>query len=277
MKKFPTTSEGISLAAKTVVAEIEKNKEKYTISSKGFVSAIFLAGAPWSWKTEFILSILKDSNYFFIDIDSYRDFFVWYVGNNSQDFQKSISWVVDKVMKYCFQNDICFILDGTFKSITHVQRNIDNCKRKKRNIKIYFMFQNPYVSYYYTFLRKLKDERNIPVEGFIECFYESIKNIFIIKEKYKYIQLSICEKNNFLDKIITEKDYTIREDMDDIRKFCKLYGIAYNNSVFTYRDRLEAGIKSFDNLLNLYKPFVKLHRLFLDFKKKKWQKKKKDS
>lgn len=275
MQKYQTSPEWIKQAVQEVISKIEDDIERFTITSKDTTSAIFLAWAPWSGKTEFILS-LKTKKYFFIDIDSYRNYFIWYEGNNSQDFQKAISGVVDGVTKYCFKNDIRFILDGTFKSLVHVKRNIENCKKKKRKIKIYFIFQNPYVSYYYTFLRKLNDERHIPAEWFVECFYESIRNIFIAKWKDKNIELSICEKNNFLEKVITEKDYRVRNDIDEITKFCKFYWIWYNDDQFSNRDILSDWIKWFDNLLNSYRLLVKFHGKFLDLKKKIWQKKKKN-
>ncbi|HBY75414.1 TPA: hypothetical protein DEG21_06305 [Patescibacteria group bacterium] len=57
-----------------------------------------------------------------------------------------------------------FILDGTFKSLPHAIRNVDNAKRKKRKIEIYYIFQNPYLSFLYTYLRQIQNERNISID-----------------------------------------------------------------------------------------------------------------
>lgn len=270
MKKYSTDKEWIKQVIDIVIFEIKHNIETFQISEnqKEKTSAIFLAWAPGSGKTEFILSILKNSWYFFIDVDSFRNYFQWYTWNNSKDFQRAISKVIDEVMKFCFQNDIRFILDGTFKSLKHVKRNIENCKNKKRKIKIYFIFQNPYVSYYFTFLRQIQNERNIPIDGFIECFYESIRNIFLIKWKDKSIELFICEKLNFTERVILKADYKIRDNFSDITTFCKFYNIEYNADDFSNKELLTSWIKQFYWFLKRFKFLVKIHVWFININRK---------
>jgi len=90
MDKFSTEKSWIKKVVKVIVSQIEQDLDRYKMKDwdREKVSVIFLAWAPWCWKTEFILSILKKSKHFFLDIDSYRNYFTWYKGNNSEDFKK---------------------------------------------------------------------------------------------------------------------------------------------------------------------------------------------
>ncbi|NCP77282.1 hypothetical protein GW830_04090 [bacterium] len=74
---YPLTDEGISLAGDYIISRIEIKKNKYIYEEKNQnTTAVFLAGAPGSGKTEFIQSALSYMNdFFFIDIDSYRELF----------------------------------------------------------------------------------------------------------------------------------------------------------------------------------------------------------
>lgn len=74
---YPLTDEGISFAGDFVISRIEIKKSKYVYEGKDQnTTAVFLAGAPGSGKTEFIQSALSYMNdFFFIDIDSYRELF----------------------------------------------------------------------------------------------------------------------------------------------------------------------------------------------------------
>jgi len=137
---------------------------------------------------------------------------------------------------------------------------------KKRVVDIYFIFQNPYVSYYFTFLRKIKDERNIPVDGFIECFYESIRNIFTMKGRNNSINLYVCEKMNFTERVILKADYKLRNDFKDINSFCKFYNITYNSEEFTNKNILESGINGFDKFLHRFKFLVRIHMVYISIK-----------
>jgi len=266
-----TDEEWIDKVIKIIISNIENNLDRYQIKEPEKTSVIFLAGAPWAWKTEFIKSLPKKIDFFFIDIDWYRGYFNNYDWKNSKNFQKAISSVVNKVVKYCFQNDIKFILDWTFKSLIHSKRNIDNCKRKNRKVEIYFIFQNPYISYYYTFLRELDEKRNIPVDWFIECFYNSIENIFDIKNKNNFVKLFICEKIYEKSKIFKKKNYKIYDNINSLTKFCNLYNIAYNWKEFTNINILKKWINDYDRDLRwILAPILKCY-LFL--KKMIWQKK----
>lgn len=271
--KFPPNENWISQVSEIIINQIIKWWEKFKIKNNDKISVIFLAWAPWAGKTEFIKSLPKNLDFFFVDIDSYRNYFHWYKWSNAQEYQNAMSGVVNLVLKYCFQNDIKFILDGTFKSLVHAKRNIENCNRKKRKMEIYFIFQDPYISYYYTYLRELNEERNVPTDKFIECFYNSIKNIFIVKEKNKLLKLYICEKDDNSSNLFWKKEYNIYEEINDLTKFCNFYKIGYNWSEFTNKPILENGLVNFKKFLSWISPLL---RWYLFLKKTLWQKKQKD-
>lgn len=272
--KFPTTENWILQVSEIIINQIIKWWDKFKIKNNDKTSVIFLAWAPWAGKTEFIKSLPKNLDFFFVDIDSYRSYFEGYKWSNAHKYQSAMSSVVNHVLKYCFQNEIKFILDGTFKSLVHAKRNIENCIKKKRRIEIYFIFQNPYISYYYTYLRELNEERNVPLDKFIECFYNSIENIYIVANKNKSLKLYICEKDNNDSHLFWKKDYNIHEEIKNITKFCNFYNIGYNWSEFTNKHILENGLVNFKKKLELISPLL---RWYLFLKKTLWQNKQKDS
>ncbi len=194
---FPKTTDWIKDASLYIISQIEREKHRLTFDSTHHenTTAIFMAWAPWCGKTEFIHTVLNYFEFFFIDIDSYRDLFEGYTWKNASDYQSAISGVINNVMKYCLENNIRFILDGTFKSGMHSIGNIRKCKKYKRKVEIYYIFQNPYKSYFFTYLREIQEERSIDIEWFIDCFYNSIRNIYRAYTKYRsFVTLYIIEK-----------------------------------------------------------------------------------
>ncbi len=273
---FPLTDEGISLAGDFVISQIETKKNKYIYEEKdkNNTTAVFLAWAPGSGKTEFIQSTLSFmDDFFFIDIDSYRELFEWYSGSNARKYQESMSRVVDLVLKYCLQNNIRFILDGTFKSKKHSLKNIEACKVHGREVDIYFLFQPPLISYYYTYLREIQQTRNIPVDGFVECFYNSIRNIFLAKNGHSNVNLYICEKT-IGNWVLINKKYMIYDtkQIKDIQTFCKKFNISYTleSDTFENENNIRETIEGFRSWLNILRPAL---RLYYFLKQKPYDKK----
>lgn len=227
-----------------------KGIDAYKIWDPKNISTIFLAGAPGSGKSEFMETIFLDlkKNFIVIDIDNYRNMFRWYDGENSSDYQQSSVRVADKVVSFCFKNNLNFILDGTFRSYGKVEQNIKQCEKYNRKMLITLIFQEPRISFYYTFLRKLNKKRNVPVDVFISWFYDSIMNIFHAMKIFDGINLMIVHKKyKDIDKNIF--DYKIYSDIRDIYDFCRKFKIGYSKWIFTNRTRLKLDIESFQNTL----------------------------
>ncbi len=279
-QKISTTSEWIEQASQYVISQITRDTERLTFDPVRYpdeITAIFMAGAPGSGKTEFIESVLKYFDFFFIDIDSYRGLFEWYHWDNAGEYQEAMSKVVNKVMEYCMENDIRFILDGTFKSGMHSLWNIRECKRHKRKVDIYFIYQNPYISYLYTFLREINEERNIEVPRFVDCFYKSIKNVYIAYKEYRdTVNLYIVEKDSGMP--FMKKNYIIHDiqDINTIEKFCNKFNIRYNPATEEFENRVsfEKELLSDRKALNFIKPVLKGYYFLIN---KLWLRKQKTS
>jgi len=224
--------------------------KSYEIKNKKNISAIFLAWAPWAWKTEFLDTIFKDlkENFIIIDIDKYRKLFNWYNWENSQDFQKGSVKVADKILKFCFKNNLNFVFDGTFRNYNKVKQNFKQCEKYSRKSLITLIYQEPRISFYYTFLRKLDKKRNVPIDVFVDWFYNSIKNTFKAIDSFKSVDLMIAHKKyNIFNK--DESIFKIDYKTKDIISFCKVYWISYKKWKFAYKERLKIDISDYNNIL----------------------------
>lgn len=249
MKKFENTNEWIIKLFNQIIKsfwDIEKYKIKHTKT----ISSIFLAWAPWSWKTEFLDTIFKDlkKNFIVIDLDKYRKLFKWYNWENASKYQKSSVKIADKILKYCFKNNLNFVFDGTFRNYNKVQQNLEQCKKYNRKSLITFIFQEPRISFYYTFLRKINKKRNVPIEIFIDWFYNSILNIFKAKNEFKNIDLIIANKRyNFLNK--NKYIYKIEYKVKDLKYFCNTHRIVYKKWEFKNKENLKFDLQKFQSIL----------------------------
>jgi hypothetical protein len=226
------------------------NLEKYKNINENNISAIFLAWAPWAWKTEFLEKFfynLKQS-FIIIDIDNYRKCFKWYNWENASEYQQFSVKVADKIFKFCIKNNLNFIFDGTFRNYNKVKQNFIQLEKYKKHSLIVLVFQDPRISYYYTFLRKLKKSRNVPIDVFIDWFYNSIENSFKAKTEFKNTTLwiaqkkySIFNKNKFV--------YNVETTIKSISVFCKNYYISYKKGKFLLKNKLAVDIKNYNNIM----------------------------
>lgn len=147
-----------------------------------------------------------------------------YNGDNSSEFQLFSVKVADKILKFCFQNRLNFIFDGTFKSYAKVEQNLTQCEKQGRRVLITLIFQQPRISFYYTFLRKMEKKRNVPVDIFVDGFYDSITNIFRAITSFKNTELIVAEKKY---KNIDTHEFTqhLHYNFKEITKFCRYFKI----------------------------------------------------
>lgn len=149
--------------------------------------------------------------------------FQGYDGENASDFQKCSVRVADKVLKFCFHHSLNFIFDGTFRSYEKVRQNLEQCRLYKRNTMVTLVYQEPRISFYYTFLRKIYKTRNVPVEVFIDGFYSSIENIFRAKEEFGVFLFIASKTYQNIDK--RKFTYTIHDEIKTLSSFCKKFRI----------------------------------------------------
>lgn len=247
--RFPSNEDGIIELATYIIQSFD-NIEKYKIADEANISSIFLAWAPGAGKSEFLETIFSElkENFIVIDIDSYRCMFEGYTGENASDFQQASVKIADKILKFCFQNNLNFIFDGTFRNYEKVKQNLNQCEKYNRKSILTLIFQEPRISFYYTFLRKLEKKRNVPVDIFIDGFYSSIFNVFRASREFENIKIFIASKEySNIEK--REFTYKILESINDIESFCKKFKIWYSKWVFTNRDKLTIDIKGFQDTL----------------------------
>lgn len=159
--------------------------------------AIFMAGSPGAGKSEIATSLIEcvDSNLVRIDADKFRVAFPEYNGSNSVDFQKGSSWLVDHAFTFLLRKGYSFILDATFA----ISKSVQNIKRaigRNYGVTIYYVYQDPIVSWKFIKAREKKEGRVVPKERFINAYFESRKNIKKVKEMFgSKIELNIIIKN----------------------------------------------------------------------------------
>lgn len=149
--------------------------------------SVFMAGAPGAGKTEISKRLLEQftlNKPVRIDADEIRAMLPDYHGGNAHVFQKASSLGVDKLYDYALKKRINVIMDNTFaseRSLLDVERSINH----KRRVEIYYLFQEPTLSWKYTQAREITEGRRISEEVFIRALLESRKNVNAAKKRFK--------------------------------------------------------------------------------------------
>lgn len=229
---FENSKDGAKKLLKYITIEIDKEKEKYILDDS--IWSIFIAWAPWSWKTEFVETVLDFKKYIVIDIDKYRKYFKWYNWKNAWDYQDSCSRVATWIFKYCIKNNLKFIFDGTLTSDIG-KRNIKEIIKKWRIPHIILIYQDPSFSFIYTKFRQITNERNVDIETFIKIYFNSIKYSFEVKNEFK-CNLIIASKNknrkfkasSILSKKEFDKNYKIDYNKDTLLEKLSLLDKLFN-------------------------------------------------
>lgn len=225
--KFRNTKDWAKLLANFLISQYEKDWiDKYKIDKS--LSTIFLAWAPWAWKTEFLETVLKYENFMVIDIDKYRDFFEWYNWKNADLYQDSSSRVATKIFDYCIKNDLKVIFDWTLTSEMWI-KNIKKSLDKNRKIWVILIYQDPVISYSYTIVRQENNERKVSMDAFLRIYYNSIKYCFQVVEEHKNIQFIIWSKNKN-----RKRKQMIFHNKD---RFDKYFNVEYNSE--NLKEKLE--------------------------------------
>jgi len=223
---------------------------KYKIKNKKWITSIFLAWAPWAWKTEFLDTIFNDlkDSFIIIDIDTYRSLFRWYNWGNASDYQNASVKIADKILKFCFKNNLNFVFDWTFRNYNKIKENFWQCRKYNRRSLITLIYQEPRISYYYTFLRKLKKRRNVPIDVFVDWFYDSIFNVFKALKQFDNTYLIVAHKKYHpLNK--GHSVFKMDNKTKNIKDFCDKYWILYKRGLFLNREMLKFDIKKYNDIL----------------------------
>lgn len=144
--------------------------------------SIFMAGSPGAGKTEWARGVVEllDGNILHLDGDLYRSMLPGYEGNNSHLFQKAMSKLVSYIHDSLLDQNISFILDGTFSDQHRAKENIIRSLRRKRKVTVIYIYLQPEYAWQYTQNREKEEGRRILKETFIQKYigaYQTVRNI----------------------------------------------------------------------------------------------------
>ncbi|MCK9378677.1 MAG: zeta toxin family protein [Candidatus Moranbacteria bacterium] len=172
--------------------------EKFPPSEKPF--SFFMAGSPGAGKTEFskrLIESMMPTPIVRIDADEIKEFIPQYTGKNSDIVQGAASIAVDNLNYYALKHNQNLIMDGTFAHYGVARKNIMNCLNKKRQISVFYIYQDPVVAWDFTRKREKLEGRYVPKEAFIEAFFKAKENVQLIKEEFgEKIELNLIIKND---------------------------------------------------------------------------------
>src|SRR3989344_5648190 len=162
-----------------------------------YPTTVFMAGSPGAGKTEFSrrLAELFKQKPVIIDADEIRKIIPGYVGKKAYLFQKAATKGVNFLYDYVCKNSLNVIIDGTFAYADPIE-NIKRSLKHNRNIEIYFLYQDPVISWKFTKIREKKEFRNVPKDIFINAYVKSIENVNTVKKNFgNKIKLNLVIKD----------------------------------------------------------------------------------
>lgn len=160
-------------------------------------TTIFMAGSPGAGKTEFSRRLVEifEQKPVIIDADAIRKLIPGYVGKNAYLFQKAANKGVNLLYDYTRAKNLNVILDGTF-AYNDTLKNVENSLKHNRNVEIYYLYQDPMLSWKFTKERELKEKRNVPKSVFINAYLKSMENVTHAKEEFgNKIKLNVVIKD----------------------------------------------------------------------------------
>ncbi len=119
-----------------------------------------------------------------IDSDELRAEFPKYSGNNSSLFQHSTSIIADKMQDMAIRNRQSYVFDGTLSNIKRVRENITRSLGHNRFVQILYVYQDPLQVWKNVKAREQRDGRVVPQESFIEQYFQSRKNVNLLKDEF---------------------------------------------------------------------------------------------
>ncbi|WP_373847932.1 zeta toxin family protein [Delftia acidovorans] len=170
-------------------------------------TSIFMAGTPGSGKTEWRVNFFREqkSKIVHIDPDDFRCILPCYTGNNSHLFQSSVSLITERILDKTFEKGLNFVLDGTLSSWASAQKNIKRSLDRNRLVQVYFMHQDPVMSWQFSQARELVEGRRITVDAFVNSYF-GCKNVLQQILSDEEFSLAIKEKKLSIDMLIRNSD-----------------------------------------------------------------------
>src|SRR5690554_4512902 len=168
--------------------------------------AFFMAGCPAAGKTEVARALANNiakelkrtEPILHLDPDVIRENIEGYDGSQAELFQEATTIIVNACFDRIMKNKPSFILDGTLSNLSITRRNIERCldHKRKYDITLCFVYNDPLVSWQTAQLRKLTTGRDVKLDIFIDRYFKSRENVNILKSEFgKRVTLDILFKD----------------------------------------------------------------------------------
>lgn len=181
--------------------------------------SIFMAGSPGAGKTEFSKHLIDEimgakGKIVRIDPDEIRVWLPQYKEGRAELFQEAVSTAVSKIHDHVKSKSISFLLDGTFSSLDHAQKNIQLSLDKGRSVRIQYVIQPPMIAWNFTQDREKVDGRNIKRDDFIQHFIKARDTVASVKKIFgTEIQVDIIERD------ISLNSYSMQLNVGNLDKY----------------------------------------------------------
>ena len=197
----------------------------------GKLSAVFMAGLPGSGKTELTKNLILASQLKVVrlDMDEIASMIEGYRPEEADKYRESASEILNRTFDVTLKRQLDFIMDGTFSS-KYAVKNVERAFSHGYKIKIIYVVQDPKIAWDFTLAREKVEHRAIDVDGFIDSYFGTLKNIKSLMAKnknYDKITLDMIFKDaenrvgdrlknvgdGFVDKMVYK--YYNREDLKE--------------------------------------------------------------
>ena len=187
---------------------VDKIISESNIVADGIPSAVFMAGLPGSGKTEFTKNLIEASalKVIRLDMDEIATKIDGYRPEIADEYREAASELLNRLFDVTIKKKLDFIMDGTFSS-NYALQNVNRALKHGYNIKIIYIVQDPKIAWQFTLAREKVEHRAIGMSGFINSYFETMKNIKEIMNQHKdygKIVLDVIikdENNNVGDRI----------------------------------------------------------------------------
>lgn len=166
---------------------------------------IFMAGSPGAGKTEFSKTLINllhdrtpDLKIVRIDPDEIRSEIPIYNGKNSSVVQRACLTGARNIFYWVLKHDQNFIYDGTLSSYNSAREDVRLSVDKGRKVGLFYIHQDPIVSWELTKKREILEGRPVPKDAFIKAYFVSRENVNKIKAEFgRMVSIYFIEKDYY--------------------------------------------------------------------------------
>ena len=144
---------------------------------------VFMAGSPAAGKTELLNRLIEQhgmTNIVRIDADDFRWWFPYYNEENSVDYQRYASSMVEFIYKKTLEDGYPIVMDSTFSSTDIAERNFDRALKAGYQVMLNYVYFDPTLAWVYAKSRA----RRVPLDILKANFFKSRETIEHMLKRY---------------------------------------------------------------------------------------------